>query len=345
MTISRRDFTRYAAAGAAGAASTAFAGEVFAAFGDKQPITATVTGATARGYPKLVVEGLNAIVREAYPGSAITFKPSSPGGGLVQLASGDATLSVSASAPEIRHAVEGKPPYKESLKGKFAYVMMLNDNQPLHCIMTRAWAEANGIRTFADIAAKKPRLRLNLNEVGNLQATLGGANILMQVHGITPQDIEKWGGSISRGNSTAAKDAFQDGKVDAFITASSYPDSQMREIAKTRPMAWLESVPEKLRQAADFWNYRVDKVPKSVYAFLDHDVDALFQWTSMCAAASVPEEVVYKYVKAVHEAAERARKIHPSLAQMSGEFMVRNRSGLPFHPGAERYYREKALLK
>ena len=30
---------------------------------------------------------------------------------------------------------------------------------------------------------------------------------------------------------------------------------------------------------------------------------------------------------------------------LSGEFMARNRSGLPFHPGAERYYREKSLLK
>jgi len=348
MTLSRRDFalTATAVTAAAGSAAVAaFPSILLAGFGDKEPITATVTGATARGYPKLVVEGLNGIVREAYPGSSITFKPSSPGGGLVQLASGDATFSVSASAPEIRLAAEGKAPYREALKGKIAYVMMLNDNQPLHCIMTRAWAEANGVKSFADIAAKKPRLRLNLNEVGNLQATLGGANIVMQVHGITPKDIEDWGGSISRGNSTAAKDAFQDGKVDAFITASSYPDSQLRDIARTRPMTWLESTPAKLKEAADYWNFRVGTVPKSVYAFLDHDVEAMYQWTSMCAATATPDEAVYKYVKAVHENAERARTIHPSLAEMSGEFMARNRSGLPFHPGAERYYREQKLLK
>jgi hypothetical protein len=167
----------------------------------------------------------------------------------------------------------------------------------------------------------------------------------MQVHGFAPDDIVKWGGSISRGNSSSAKDAFQDGKIDAFITAASYPDSQIREINRTRPMAWLESVPAKLKEAADFWNFRVGTVPKNVYAFLDHDIEALFQWASMCAAVATPEEVVYKYVKAVDEAAARARTIHPSLAEMSGAFMVRNRSGLPFHPGAERYYREKGYLK
>jgi TRAP transporter TAXI family solute receptor len=342
MTLSRRDF---ALGAAAGAACTTLGGRAVAAIGDKNPIDVTVTGATARGYPKIMVEGLNAIVREAYPGSSVTFKPSSPGGGLVQLAAGEAGLSVSASAPEIRHAVEGKPPFRAALKGKFLYVMMLNDNQPMHCIMTRAFAEANGIRTFADLAAKKPRIRFNLNEIGNLQATVGGANILMQMHGFAPDDIEKWGGSISRSNSSGAKDALQDGKVDAFISASSYPDAQLRDIARTRPLTWLESLPDALKRAADFWNFRVDTVPKRVYAFLDHDVSALFQWTSMCAAVTTPDEVVYKYVKAVHEAAERARSIHPSLAELSGEFMVRNRSGLAFHPGAERYYREKGLVK
>jgi TRAP transporter TAXI family solute receptor len=342
LRITRRAFSRLAAAGAASGLAAPY---VRAGFGDKSPITATVTGATPRGYPRIVVEGLNAIVRDAYPGSSITFKPSSPAGGLQQLGAGEAQLSASASAPEIRYALAGTAPYREKLAGKLAFVMVLNDNQPLHCIMTRAFADAHGIRSFADFPAKKPRVRFNLNEVGNLQATVGGANKLMEVHGFGPDDIVKWGGSITRGNSSAAKDAIQDGKIDAFVTASSYPDAQLRDIARTRQLAWLESDPAKLKAAADFWNYRVGSVPKSVYDFLEHDVAALIQWTSLCAAAAAPEEVVYKYAKAVYEGAERARKIHPSLAEFSGQAMVNNRSGLAFHPGAERLYREKGTLK
>src|SRR5688572_9056164 len=40
----------------------------FADFNDKKPVTATVTGATPSGYPRTMVEGLNAVVRDAYPG-------------------------------------------------------------------------------------------------------------------------------------------------------------------------------------------------------------------------------------------------------------------------------------
>ena len=42
-------------------------------FNDKQPINATVTGATPSGYPRTMVEGVNAVVRDVYPGAAVCF--------------------------------------------------------------------------------------------------------------------------------------------------------------------------------------------------------------------------------------------------------------------------------
>ena len=51
------------------------AAPALAGFDDKSPITATVTGATPTGYPRAMVEGLNAVVRDVYPGSSVSFKP------------------------------------------------------------------------------------------------------------------------------------------------------------------------------------------------------------------------------------------------------------------------------
>src|SRR5262245_24387840 len=127
----------------------------YADFNDKKPINATVTGATPSGYPRTMVEGLNAVVRDAYPGSAVSFKPNSPGGGVVAIAERQADFTATATGTEIRLASEGKDPYKTPLKGKFSYVMMLYDNQYMHFVMTREWADANGVRSWADIAAKK----------------------------------------------------------------------------------------------------------------------------------------------------------------------------------------------
>src|SRR5437762_5277455 len=114
------------------AAALVAATPVFADFNDKQPITATITGATPSGYPRTMVEGLNAVVRDAYPGSAISFKPNSPGGGVLEIAEGRADFTATATGTEVRLANEGLAPYPKPLKGKFSYVMQLYDNQFIH---------------------------------------------------------------------------------------------------------------------------------------------------------------------------------------------------------------------
>src|SRR5688572_22162417 len=99
MTLSRRDIGRLAVAGAA---ASSFGATAFADVGDKGPITATVTGATPTGYPRTLIEGLNAIVREAYAGSSISFKPNSPGGGVLAVSKGEADLTATATGAEIK---------------------------------------------------------------------------------------------------------------------------------------------------------------------------------------------------------------------------------------------------
>jgi len=79
-------------------------------FNDKNPVAATVTGATPSGYPRTMVEGLNAVVRDAYPGSAVSFKPNSPGGGVQAIATGQADFTATATGTEVKLALERAAP-------------------------------------------------------------------------------------------------------------------------------------------------------------------------------------------------------------------------------------------
>ena len=122
-----------------------------------------MTGATPSGYPRTMVEGLNAVVRDAYPGSAVSFKPNSPGGGVLAIAERPGRLHRHRDRHRDPSRQRGQGPYKTPLKGKFSYVMMLYDNQFIHFLMTKEWADANGIKSWADIAKKKPTMRLAIN--------------------------------------------------------------------------------------------------------------------------------------------------------------------------------------
>jgi TRAP transporter TAXI family solute receptor len=315
-------------------------------FSDKKPITATVTGATPSGYPRTMVEGLNAVVRDAYAGSSVSFKPNSPGGGVLDIAEGKADFTATATGTEIRLANEGHSPYPRPLKGKFSMAMMLYDNQYIHFLMTKEWADANGIRSWADIAAKKPRMRLAINRPDNPQTTIGAPYEVMKAYGFAITDIEKWGGSFVLGNSQIGLDAITDGKADVFMNARNLGDSLVKDIASKRPLLWIDGDQATVQKAADAFNFKADMVPKGTYPFMEKDYPTVRQWVSLLVGAHVPDEVVYKYVKAIAENEARVQAIGGSLkTAFTRAKMVSNPSNLPFHPGALRYYREAGLVK
>ena len=327
-------------------AAVLVAAPALADLNDKKPITATVTGATPSGYPRTMVEGLNAVVRDVYPGSSVSFKPNSPGGGVQAIATGQADFTATATGTEVKLANEGAAPFKEPLKGKFSYVMQLYDNQFIHFLMTKEWAEANGVKSWADIAAKKPRMRLAINRPDNPQTTIGGPYEVMKAHGFTIQDIEKWGGSYVLGNSAIGLDAITDGKADVFMNARNLGDSLIKDIHGKRALMWIDGDPKVIEKAADTFNNKVGMVPAGTYPFTEKEYPTVQMWVALLAGSHVSDETVYKYVKAVAENESRVHAIGGSLkTAFTTEKMATNPAKLPFHPGALRYYREKGLVK
>ena len=315
-------------------------------FNDKKPVTATVTGATPSGYPRTMVEGLNAVVRDAYPGSAVSFKPNSPGGGVLAIAEGQADFTATATGTEIRLANEGRFPFKQPLKGKFSLVMQLYDNQFVHFLMTKEWADANGIRSWDDIAAKKPRMRLAINRPDNPQVSIGGPYALMEAHGFTIQDIEKWGGSYVLGNSAIGLAAITDGSADVFMNARNLGDSLVKDIAGKRALLWIDGDPAKVAKGAAIFNNKMDMVPKGTYPFMEKDYPTVRMTVSLLAGTHVSDEIVYKYVRAIAENESRVQAIGGSLkTSFTTAKMPVNPANLPYHPGALRYYKEKGLVK
>jgi uncharacterized protein len=328
------------------ALATAMAAPALADFNDKKPITATVTGATPSGYPRTMVEGLNAVVRDAYPGSSVSFKPNSPGGGVLAIAEGQADFTATATGTEVRLANEGDFPFKAPLKGKFSLAMQLYDNQYIHFLMTKEWADQNGIRSWADIAAKKPRMRLAINRPDNPQTTIGGPYEVMKAYGFSINDIEKWGGSYVLGNSAIGLAAITDGKADVFMNARNLGDSLIKDIASKRELLWIDGDQATVQKAADTFNFKADMVEKGTYPFMEKDYPTVRMWVALLAGNHVSEETVYKYVKAVAENEARVQAIGGSLkTAFTRAKMPANPGSLPYHPGAARYYKEVGLLK
>lgn len=315
-----------------------------AGFNDNKPITYTVDGSSAHGFFKVMIEAINGIVRDTYPGSDATYKPGSPAGGIQNISTGKSDVVFTASEPEIEYALEGKAPFKESLKGKFKFVMVMHDGLVMHNVMTKEWADRNGIKSFADIAAKKPLMRLAVNQPATLQSTVSMYQELFKVYGIKEAEVTK-GQTVVRGNSNAGFEALRDGKVDVFINGGFVPTAELTDISRTRPLEWIAADRAKMKEAADRWHYNLFIIKKGVYPFVTKDELTYTEWDALVAGSQVSDETIYKLVKAIATHEDRFRATHPALAGFSIKTAARNPTPLPYHPGAERYYREVGILK
>jgi TRAP transporter TAXI family solute receptor len=168
----------------------------------------------------------------------------------------------------------------------------------------------------------------------------------MKAHGFSIGDIEKWGGSYVLGNSQIGLDAITDGKADVFMNARNLGDALVKDVAGKRALLWIDADPATVQKAADTFNFKADMVPKGTYPFMEKDYPTVRQWVSLIAGSHVPDEVVYKYVKAIAENEKRVQDIGGSLkTSFTTAKMATNPANLPYHPGAQRYYKEKGLVK
>ena len=313
--------------------------------GDKKPIGYSVDGGSATGYFKVVTEAINGIIREVYPGSDATYKPGSPAGGMLNISTGKSDLIFNGAGPEVAYALEGKPPFKEPLAGKFSFVMRLHQGLIVQSLMLKDWADKHGVRTFDDIVTKKPPLRLAVNTIANLQSTVSMYIALFEAHGVSEPELLKSGVELFRGNTAEGLTQLRDGKVDALINGAFLPASEIADIARGRPLLWLDAPADKIKAAADRWTNAAVKVPAGVYAFIERDTTAIAQWNTALAGNHVSEETIYKFLKALVDNQERVRKIHPSFAEFELDKIVQNPSKVAMHPGATRFFREAGVLK
>jgi hypothetical protein len=224
---------RYGALGRAALAAAIATLSAFSAgadFNDNKPINYTVDGATASGYFKVVTEAINGLVREAYPGSAATYKPGSPAGGILNISRGQSDFTFNGGATEIGYALDGKTPFTEPLKGKFHFVMLLHQALVVHPLMIKDWADRNGVKSFMDIAAKKPQMRLTVNQLANLQSTVSMYVALFDAYGIKEEEVTR-GAPIFRSNAAGGLDALRDGKIDVFINGGFLPTAEIADVA------------------------------------------------------------------------------------------------------------------
>jgi TRAP transporter TAXI family solute receptor len=193
-----------------------------------------------------------------------------------------------------------------------------------------------GIKSVADLKGK----RVALDEPGS--GTLVNARLILAAYGVKEADIKP---EYIKPNQ--AGDKMKDGSLDAFFFVGGAPAGAIAELASSG--TGIELIPidgpqaEGLRKASRFFS--PDDIPadtyKGVAAVKTLSVGAQWVTSDKADAATVYEVTKGLYSEATQKALAAG---HAKGKLITKENAVKS-AGIPFHPGAEKFYREAGLLK
>jgi TRAP transporter TAXI family solute receptor len=206
-------------------------------------------------------------------------------------------------------------------------------------------SEKTGIKLVQDLKGK----RVSTGQPGSSTENL--ALLVLQGAGVKPESFAK----RERLPVAEAAKALAEGTLDAFFWVGGLPTSSIVELSQTltRKGDRIHLVPiDPKSTTAQVVLKRfpglVDtyKVPKSVYNTRT-DVPGLATGNIVVCPESLPAEAGYAMVKAVFENLDTLRTAVAAAKDTSLEATAKlyGKLPIPFHPGAERYLKEKGLIK
>ncbi len=204
--------------------------------------------------------------------------------------------------------------------------------------VTLVAAEDAGIKTLADLKGK----RVNIGNPGSGQ--LQNSIDVLTAFGMDWQKDIK----AEQAKAAEAPGLLQDGRIDAFFYTVGHPSGAIKEAtAGHRKVRFvpIEGAPvDALIQKYPYYAKAI--IPISLYegAGNKEDVPTVGVKATFITSAKTPDDVVYAIVKEIFDNLESFKSLHPAYAVLTPSNMLEGLSA-PFHPGAEKYFKEKGLLK
>ena len=140
--------------------------------------------------------------------------------------------------------------------------------------------------------------------------------------------------------------AIKDRKIDAFFWVGGIPTAAVTDLAAT------PGVTMKLIDHADLVDkmnakhgklYSAGVIPAGAYPGAKADNKIVDVWNILVTGDRMSDEVAYNIVKTVIEKKAELVAVHKEAEAFSLENQVQERSPIPFHPGALKYFQEKGV--
>ena len=315
-----------------GATTTALLLMVAGTAGATMPKTLSITTSGKGGSWFAVGSRVIHEVEKANPGLVTQVQT---GGGLtnlrkIQAGQADIGMTFAFAAPMAYNAVA---PFKK----KHDQLTYLGTLFPGYLqIVTK---KASNIRTFGDLFDK----RISAGKIG-----WGGElmfRLMLGVYGMDYNKIRAKGGVINHVGTAQSTQMMRDGNMDAIVSGGSPPSHPaFAELSLTTDIDLLAIDSEGLgRIFKTYPSFVKATMPTDPYKGVKGGFATIGGAVILVARKSLSDEAAYRIVKAFYENLDGVKRDMKQLREARAEDALKGNKGIPLHPGAARYYKEKAM--
>lgn len=193
----------------------------------------------------------------------------------------------------------------------------------------------SGINSYADLKGKRVAVGV---QGGSTPLNMG---IVLEQYGLTLNDIKPeylgFGEGIQQ---------LKDNKLDAVLVDAGAPSSAIIDIATQHAVKILPIEPEKVKAIVKKYPFFSDVViiPAGTYKGIDQDITTTGSKVILATRSELSDDLVYNILKTIVEKKDEITKVHEK-----GNSIVLDKAldsiSIPLHPGAEKYYKEKGVIK
>lgn len=190
---------------------------------------------------------------------------------------------------------------------------------------------SSGINSIKDMKGK------TLATLPRGNTTEVSATHILKVHGVNYTDMK-----VNFGSITDAVTQMQDNHTNMMIVGTVIPASGIMDLAAGRDVKVLDLEPVFPELKKINPGYTLETIPKGTYPKQDKDVKVAGFAAHLAVSCKLPEDVVYGMTKSLAENVPGLAAVGKAIAGLTPAIMAAD-IGVPMHPGAAKYYKEKGI--
>jgi len=237
--------------------------------------------------------------------------------------------------PFLRAAYLGSEPYREAFP-ELRHVATLIENK-FHLLI----ADRLNVEGLEEILEQRAAVRIGTGPPGSGEEFL--LREIMERLGVTLEEFRGWGGRLDLLGTGQRADAWRDHHIDIIVFSINEPSSAVAEMLHARD-ARIWAVPGWIAESMEEdWGVVPSDFAGGTYLGHPDPVSTIALPAAIFGTEEVDDRVIYELVKMLGEGKSYLETVHAGFRVWNPETMVRN-SGVPHHPAAARYFREKGWL-